>query len=50
VPLRRRLQITALGHDCTVVAPSLVQRKPGDRIKTDRRDALTLAACRGPAS
>ena len=36
-------QITALGHDCTVVAPSLVPRKPGDRIKTDRRDALTLA-------
>jgi transposase len=36
-------QITALGHDCTVVAPSLVPRKPGDRIKTNRRDALTLA-------
>src|SRR3982751_2041389 len=36
-------QITALGHDCTVVAPSLVPRKPGDRVKTNRRDALTLA-------
>jgi len=35
-------QITALGHDCTVVAPSLVPRKPGDRVKTNRRDALTL--------
>ena len=36
-------QIVALGHDCTVVAPSLVPRKPGERVKTDRRDALTLA-------
>jgi transposase len=36
-------QITALGHACTVVAPSLVPRKPGDRVKTNRRDAVTLA-------
>ena len=36
-------QITALGHDCTVVAPSLIPRKPGERVKTNRRDALTLA-------
>jgi len=36
-------QITALGHDCTVVAPSLVPRRPGDRVKTNRRDAVTLA-------
>src|SRR5690242_21246351 len=36
-------QITALGHECTVVAPSLVRRKPGDRVKTNRRDAVTLA-------
>jgi transposase len=36
-------QITALGHDCTVVAPSLVPRKPGDRVKTNRRNAVTLA-------
>jgi transposase len=36
-------QITALGQDCTVVAPSLVPRKPGDRVKTNRRDAVTLA-------
>jgi transposase len=30
--------------DCVVVAPSLIPRKPGDRIKTDRRDARKLAA------
>ena len=40
-------QLTALGHACTVVAPSLIPRQPGDRIKTDRRDALSLAALRG---
>src|SRR6266542_3973891 len=28
---------------CHVVAPSLIPRKPGDRVKTDRRDAITLA-------
>ena len=32
-----------MGHECCVVAPSLVPRRPGDRIKTDRRDALSLA-------
>jgi transposase len=36
-------QLTALGHQCTVVAPSLIPRKPGDRIKTNRRDATQLA-------
>lgn len=36
-------QLRALGHDCTVVAPSLIPRKPGERIKTDRRDAIKLA-------
>jgi transposase len=36
-------QVRALGHDCTVVAPSLIPRKPGERIKTNRRDAVTLA-------
>jgi transposase len=36
-------QITALGHDCTVVAPSLVPVRAGDRVKTNRRDAVTLA-------
>lgn len=36
-------QIRQLGHDCIVVAPGLIPRKATDRIKTDRRDALTLA-------
>jgi len=36
-------QLLELGHDCQVVAPSLIPRKPGDRIKTDRRDAGKLA-------
>ena len=36
-------QLTAAGHDCVVVAPSLIPRKPGERIKTDRRDAINLA-------
>jgi transposase len=35
--------LTGLGHPCTVVAPSLVPIKTGDRIKTDRRDAVILA-------
>ncbi len=38
-------QLTQLGVDCSVVAPSLVPKKPGDRVKTDRRDALKLAHC-----
>jgi transposase len=36
-------QILALGHACTVVAPSLIPRRPGDRVKTNRRDAQSLA-------
>lgn len=36
-------QIRLLGHDCTVVAPSLIPRKAGDRVKTNRRDAISLA-------
>lgn len=31
------------GLRCLVVAPSLIPRKPGDRVKTDRRDAVQLA-------
>lgn len=31
------------GIACRVVAPSLIPKKPGDRVKTDRRDALQLA-------
>jgi transposase len=34
--------LTAKGFDCTVCAPSLIARKPGDRVKTDRRDAQKL--------
>jgi transposase len=36
-------QLHAMKVDCTVVAPSLVPVRPGDRVKTDRRDALKLA-------
>src|SRR5512132_1694850 len=36
-------QIVALGHPCVVVAPSLIPKRPGDRVKTNRRDAVTLA-------
>jgi transposase len=36
-------QLTGAGHDCQVVAPSLIPKKPGERIKTDQRDALKLA-------
>ncbi|WP_242513225.1 IS110 family transposase [Halochromatium salexigens] len=36
-------QLIASGHDCEVVAPSLIPQKAGERIKTDRRDALKLA-------
>jgi transposase len=36
-------QLTQLGVQCDVIAPSLVPKKPGDRVKTDRRDALKLA-------
>jgi transposase len=35
--------LTRKQHQCDVVAPSLIPKKPGDRIKTDRRDAMRLA-------
>ena len=35
--------LTSLGHCCYVIAPSLIPKKPGERIKTDKRDALKLA-------
>jgi transposase len=35
--------LTKEGDDCWVVAPSLLPKKPGDRVKTDRRDAVQLA-------
>src|SRR3989442_6814658 len=38
-------QLTKLGVHCDVVAPTLVPTKPGDRVKTDRRDAAKLARC-----
>ena len=36
-------QLSAMGHTCLVVAPSLIPVRPGDRVKTNRRDALSLA-------
>jgi hypothetical protein len=33
--------ITSLGHPCTVVAPSLIPKRSGDRVKTNRRDVST---------
>src|SRR6476469_2233167 len=39
-------QIKALGHECVVVAPSLIPKKRGDRVKTNRRDAVNLAKLR----
>ena len=36
-------QIVEMGHDCSVIAPSLIPVKAGDRVKTDRRDAVMLA-------
>lgn len=36
-------QLRELGHECMVVAPSLIPKKAGDRVKTDRRDSLCLA-------
>jgi transposase len=38
-------QLTELGIECEVIAPTLIPKKAGDRIKTDRRDALKLARC-----
>jgi len=35
-------QIKSLGQECIVVAPSLIPQRPGDHVKTDRRDALSL--------
>jgi transposase len=36
-------QLRELRQECQVVAPSMIPRKPGDRVKTDRRDSLSLA-------
>jgi transposase len=40
--LHRRL--AGWGHGCQVIAPSLIPRRPGERVKTDRRDAMSLAS------
>jgi transposase len=36
-------QVRALGHDCMVVAPALIPKRSGERVRTNRRDAVTLA-------
>jgi transposase len=36
-------QIKGLGFECVVVAPSLIPKRPGDKVKTNRRDAVNLA-------
>jgi transposase len=43
-------QLSARGHECVVVAPSLIPRRAGDRIKTDRRDGPVWPGCIGLAS
>ncbi|CAB3774686.1 IS110 family transposase [Paraburkholderia humisilvae] len=47
-----RRQLRELKQDCQVVAPSLIPKKQGERVKTDRRDALSLARlhCAGELS
>lgn len=35
--------LTSLGHSCAVIAPSLIPGRPGDRVKTNRRDSERLA-------
>ena len=35
--------LTEKGFDCAVVSPAHIPKKPADRVKTDRRDAMTLA-------
>jgi transposase len=38
-------ELCAAGYDCVVIAPALTPKKPGDKVKTDRIDALRLAEC-----
>ena len=38
--LQRHIQ--GLGHECIIAAPSMIPKKPGDRVKTNRRDAVSL--------
>ncbi len=37
--------LTKKGLECQVIAPSLIPKRPGDKVKTDRRDAVELARC-----
>lgn len=39
-------ELTALGHACGVVAPSLIPRRPGDRVQTDRRATKPPNRCK----
>ena len=41
--IRALSPVQALGHDYMVVAPALIQKRAGERIKMNRRDAVTLA-------
>jgi len=36
-------QLTRMNVDCQVIAPSLTPRKPGEKVRTDRRDAMKMA-------
>lgn len=38
-------QLVGLGVECEVIAPTLIPKKAGDKVKTDRRDAIKLARC-----
>jgi transposase len=38
-------ELCAAGYDCVVIAPALTPKTPGDKVKTDRIDALRLAEC-----
>jgi hypothetical protein len=38
-------QIITLGHECAVVAPSMIPKKPGDRIKTWSGELRPISAC-----
>ena len=35
-------QLTELGHLCDVIAPTMIPKRSGDRVKTNRRDSVTL--------
>lgn len=39
-------QLSGMGLACRIAAPTLIPRRSGDRVKTDRRDARELARCR----